>query len=944
MNALKATELDMGLMVQFESSSSVIDRYLNLINIAKYCVSRNLAESMMIVKYIKEYMHDYPDPNIKSILNVSKVINKKYYDIYDTLKPDNISECVGKYVNGDYEKCISLSNSIFAIDSTVFEIYICYVKSHTHLKKSLNNPFAEGSLSYDVMSALVDIYSLNENTQESIGRLLKLYVTLGNSDFAHQMIRYIIKFFKVSDMQKYTINNVVSSKYQLSLIDIIDIDANYEKNISDITKNYSDDILAFVKQALSSSLIISNETLNNDSHIASLALFKARYLVSTNDVDEALILLRTISASSIALYQKESCIFHLYNLYVSEHNITDSVKLVVDSYIYNSNLIRRLNLNTLKSKLIETKQIENIYSINDIYLLILLSIFEKERLLLKDEGLLHASFANYLNAIDIDKPSDILRYSDNIENKLLVYFLYNVCQLDVLDYLSYFDSTEDLENERINICQILRSIDIENNKRYDLEISAITQQMTIRKRIQQVDEGKIIVDTSDIVATNDTVWQLYNRYKALEDIGTNVIKLVDNTYFATLLTNIDTTKQDKPKIVFVRDPKYKLFKELFYDIRDRFVFSNEYGLDSNLSVRIRHGTLKGELRRPFSECRLLTTKNKESGVYYENSFWKKELESLEPEILEDVLQRLSLFSASIDEAISDVPSKWIQVKTENKDSEGIFDYTYNDTDIAPFYLKAINVPSLDILLEIVLAELWSRTEANLHKLRTKLNGELKETLILYLNDLEKNLRQLIGINEEYGVKSLFRNISTCRTNMQNDINSVIKWFTVSTNKSIIDFSMTELVDTCLQIVRKIYPTVFIDVSADITDNAIYPGVIFEPLVIVLLNLLDNACKYGNLSDNVEAELRISSDNNIKQIVMSNQIQEDTDLDELNYIVTNIKYNIETNNVADALRKEGKTGFYKIHNILSTILKCSRSSIDINIKANNTFEVILTIEL
>jgi len=492
---------------------------------------------------------------------------------------------------------------------------------------------------------------------------------------------------------------------------------------------------------------------------------------------------------------------------------------------------------------------------------------------------------------------------------------------------------------------MLRNIDSDNKKKYNEEISILTQQVTIRKRIQQVDEGKIAVDTSHIVtASDDTVIQLYNRFKGLEDIGSDVIKLVDNSYIAALLTNIETVKLEKPRIVFVRDPKFKLFKELFSDIRDRFLFSNEFGLDSNLSVRIRHGTLKGELRRPFSEFRLLTTKNKESGIYYENSFWKNKLVSLDTTTIDHVMVLLSAFSANIDNVISDVLSKWIQVRTENKGKDGVFDFSFSDYDLSLVYLKIVNCSSLEVLMESVLENLWSRTENNLSELRRKLNGELKEVFIYHLNDLEKKLRQYIVPNADYEVQSIFRNISTCRTNIQSDINNVIKWFSISKNKSIIDFTMTELVDTCLQIVRKIYPTVTINVKSTISDFSIYRGKFFESLVIVLLNLLDNACKYGNISDIMTAKLDIALEDKLTTVTIVNPLAADTDVQDLHSIINNIMFNINNDNVSDSLRKEGKTGFYKIHNILVSELRCKDTILGINIDSNSDFIVSLSFTL
>ena len=60
---------------------------------------------------------------------------------------------------------------------------------------------------------------------------------------------------------------------------------------------------------------------------------------------------------------------------------------------------------------------------------------------------------------------------------------------------------------------------------------------------------------------------------------------------------------------FSKDPQFDIYKDIFYFLRDKFLFSN-YGLQQYLSARIRHGVLLGEIRPEFENLNLITEKEK----------------------------------------------------------------------------------------------------------------------------------------------------------------------------------------------------------------------------------------------------------------------------------------------------------------------------------------------
>ena len=85
-----------------------------------------------------------------------------------------------------------------------------------------------------------------------------------------------------------------------------------------------------------------------------------------------------------------------------------------------------------------------------------------------------------------------------------------------------------------------------------------------------------------------------------------------------------TPEYTKSVSLVIIDGGFKLFVQAFNEIKYLFLYSNEYGLDSNLSQRIRHGTLLGAIRALFDSFHLVTQKDS-SGRYRDNAYWTNRL-------------------------------------------------------------------------------------------------------------------------------------------------------------------------------------------------------------------------------------------------------------------------------------------------------------------------------
>src|SRR5262249_29268754 len=146
----------------------------------------------------------------------------------------------------------------------------------------------------------------------------------------------------------------------------------------------------------------------------------------------------------------------------------------------------------------------------------------------------------------------------------------------------------------------------------------------IRKGIRQIDVSKIYVDEQGIRTVGQTILkESFARYKemaALSSIETLIMlnpagfhllyhvdekgKLVGTPISKAELTTAAEGTNGNVKVV--TKAQFALFKELFLDVRDRFISSGEHGLDAYLSIRIRHGVLQNQIRSPFEAFHLIS--------------------------------------------------------------------------------------------------------------------------------------------------------------------------------------------------------------------------------------------------------------------------------------------------------------------------------------------------
>jgi hypothetical protein len=129
------------------------------------------------------------------------------------------------------------------------------------------------------------------------------------------------------------------------------------------------------------------------------------------------------------------------------------------------------------------------------------------------EKALFPPYLYLLQNLAVDRPSHLRGRLSEFDPTVLALFLEHVCVLDVMDSDQIFTGTGDLESERIEICQVLLTLNPDRQSYYVDEISRLQQRAAIREGIRHIEQSKVHVDTKGIrESLGESFTERFNHY------------------------------------------------------------------------------------------------------------------------------------------------------------------------------------------------------------------------------------------------------------------------------------------------------------------------------------------------------------------------------------------------------------------------------------------------
>ena len=509
------------------------------------------------------------------------------------------------------------------------------------------------------------------------------------------------------------------------------------------------------------------------------------------------------------------------------------------------------------------------------------------------------------------KPSELIHDYKKFDKNKLYFFLQFNCRSQILDSSIHIENTETVESERINICQFLVEREVSSSDILLKEIKNITEQSLISKSIQVIDQNKIYVNEEGIKSTlQSNLDEYYLRYISLIKNSTNLrIDLNNKHYFKTVLgVNIAYPKND---II-------PLLQNVLIDIKEYFVFSNEYGLNGFISTNIRHGKLYNFLTSSLIYSNLLIKSN--------NDYWQKEFQ-IDIQIVEILLT----FSNDIEKLINDFKDQYIQIVTEKESTKnGLFIYNLSEEICIAIYNDLEEDPSYEDFENILFGILWNQTEINLKNIRNKISNELMQNINSIFQKLNIKMESIDNKNNLSEIRDV---VSHESTTIQRNLETLNQWFSRQTISSIADFEFKLPVSITREVIKNVHTNNYIKLNTNIKINNKFKGFYLKGFVDILYILFDNAIKHSD-SECEEINLLFEKSDLPQfqyKLNVINKIKENLNVELNTQKIEEIKDKIRTKMYGQSIGTEGGTGFYKIVKILTYDMFIANIFMDFNFK-------------
>jgi hypothetical protein len=937
---------DLNDILFFENKSSIIDRYLTfIISCQVLCSSVLTGNTFSTIKKCLSII----GPSIKD----RNILNLNMFFGIDTLTQEitvdldmKMSIIAHKYTIGDYDYVIEYCNKLINEHSNCFEIYEFLVKSILHTNTDIIDKFNE-CLKKDIIDNMYSAYIKQDNSIEAYQNLRTYSRYFCNSGFGQGIFNYTFNRFGTGKIPELGIISALNCKFinprfSISLGES-ETKLKYLNKYNNIFGNlahtnlftffYSPKDYDFsnIDKIIPTNRIKWYQSLkytNHEENDESLSYLSAYYEELKNH------------PSIINYYWQEKVLYQLFNLLINTNSYNTCLELFIDSYLNNKYMTIRLDYHKLYRLIFEN--LNNTLKAN-------LSLSILTHLCCKGQVMkLYTSYANYMDSMSLKRPTELLKYTNIIDMKKIIYYLRNICIPDVLDSAyETFNSEEKVNEERLEICQHLRQIDPDNDNFYIDEISRITQNKRVLQNVQILDESKIDIDLLGIRNNKKDIFtQNFKRFIEIGnfDISLNVLDMSNSKVY---LINY-YSKEDHTAITEKKNQKYVLWKELFTDYRGEFAFG-QYGLDSSLSTRIRHGRLENVIRGVFEQHHLVYVKaDLKSDNYVPGEFIEEKLSTYGYlKMFNQLIHKIFAdFSRFIDHTIENLNANVIRIKTENINPNGKFDFYFSEDQYLIMFSDTSTIKDDGLLIDYFENILMRRVENSLHNLQNLIKNELKQCFVTALNNLETNISKEFDKFNYLTCPDIKQNIINCRTVIQNELDKIAEWFKLPQKQEFSDFTFEQLLETCDAINKNLFPSFNeITIHTENTSYSSFKGFTFSYFVDIFVILFTNTIIHSGFINDIH-DLKINLCVFEDDLSLFVEIQNNLS-NEINSSIIYEKIKVSKERIEESKNNnlyhsyEGGSGYVKIYKILEYNIRSQfYLSFGLDEKDNYFFKVII----
>jgi hypothetical protein len=533
----------------------------------------------------------------------------------------------------------------------------------------------------------------------------------------------------------------------------------------------------------------------------------------------------------------------------------------------------------------------------------------------KAQDYLRWSCDEFLESHKLTRPSKLLQILEQFDRPQVGYFLSEVCKPQILEACRHLRKTKDLEEERINICTTLMELDFDHVEAYQQEIMTLSTKLSVDAGIQLLDRSRVFVNTSGIRrwATRE-LGEIFARCKALLTTQKGIAAQVEK-----IIQKLLTVSTDKGNILYINpyEEADKILLDLIQTLRHQFLNSPDYGLDSFLSMRIRHGTIAGTLRGPADDLKLLTTRDA-SGKYQANEYWLSRIYNTSPEQRKKVKDHLMWFSESYDSVIELLVKPSLQIRSEKK-SKGLFKVELDEKHILQIRTALQDKPesTLDEFTDVIFDYFHHLLNADLQTVRDYLERDVKSSFEGLFKELQERLAQSLRQEQYVDLKDAS---AEAFTRVQNTLLRIIDWFHLENSLSATQsFSIEEVcriaIGSAMRALVGFEPEIQIYSHSEQTMGAS----VLEELSDILFVALENVSRHSGISEKplITVTIEYNSEDSMLYLDVVNPIASYVKSAASERKLETIKAAIRDGSYKEQVQSEGGSGLMKLQRNVSS---------------------------
>jgi hypothetical protein len=516
---------------------------------------------------------------------------------------------------------------------------------------------------------------------------------------------------------------------------------------------------------------------------------------------------------------------------------------------------------------------------------------------------------DYLASLGIERPSQIDVNATQSRRQLMYYFLSEVCTAPVLRLSTAYSSEHELEDELVAVLSNLAKLDEDNSEKYEERVRDVVRQRSIRGALKELQRSKVSIDEDALrVWCERNLKEDFDRYIALLKSG---VAVLDEAYQSELLKAVSAGEYPESLYEVPVNEASSLFAKLVTRIFFECIYNAEHGLDCYLSLRVRHGTLSGQLRSPLEQELLVTRRDATTGKYQENKYWRDALSNEIPNYeVYAVVARLAAFSREYDELLGELTDKLIQIKRTEK-PEGLFELKLPELTVYGLATEVKATTTFQTLLDLCLQIFWTLLNVALKEVRQYIDVNLRGRIRNKFDELERDLNE---ISSAPIISRLADSIRRSRTETGIRLDAMRDWFVEPTPDSAIPFTVPELIDIGLAAVKSLHPTFEPRLSLEYADVPPISGGLnlFSDIFFILF---ENIILYSGNATNPTIRIMAYEENARVQFRVENDVNATEDIEVRLKRVDAAHTNIKTGAYLSAVRREGGTGLPKLAKLI-----------------------------